>query len=118
MSAYAISPGLANRRLSINDLGSRAGGSLDAFGAGIAAATAAAAAILAPTAAAGRGLALGRGFAELADPGRAMGVMAHQDVATHDADHLFDVQRVGDGAGHARADRHGKEAGIEPVPVG
>src|SRR5689334_1706863 len=115
--AYAISPALANRRLSINDL-SRPDlrlicGGLDAFGPGAAAATTAPAAILAAAPAAGpRAFAFGSGLAELADPGGAMGILAHQHVAAHDADHLFDMQRVGDGRGHARADRHGEEAGI------
>src|SRR5688572_6685044 len=94
--AYAISPALANRRLSINGLGSRFRGGLDAFGPATSrAATAAPAPILAPTTAARTGaFAIGRRLAELADPSGAMGVLAHQHVAAHHADHLFEMQRV------------------------
>ena len=54
----------------------------------------------------------------LADPARAVGIVAHQHVGAHDAGHLLDVQRVGDGRGHAGADRHGQEGRVEAVPVG
>ena len=57
-------------------------------------------------------------LAERLEPAPAVAVVAHQHVGAHDRGHLLGVQRVHDRRGHAGADRHGEEGGVEGVPVG
>jgi len=44
--------------------------------------------------------------------------MAHGDIGAQDRRHLLGMERIGDGRGHAGADEHGKEGGVEAVAVG
>src|SRR5215472_17051408 len=58
-------------------------------------------------------LALGQRLAEFLDPAHAILVMTHGHVGAEDRGHLLRMERIGDGGGHAGADEHGKEGGVE-----
>src|SRR4029079_15459090 len=66
----------------------------------------------------GPGRARGRHFAVLANPVRAMRVMAHHHIGSQAGLHDLGVQRIGDRRSEPGTDRHGQERGVDAVAIG